>query len=102
MLCAPDPTLLSPDMVPHWFKKKRMEVWKHKMERKILGETMKDKVRNTDDGKRTSMWNTAAWADTHMEMGRTRSIHQPIKMDLCGYDMDHRIRKRNLGRLKSR
>jgi hypothetical protein len=32
-----------------------MEVCQHKMERKILGETMKDKVQNTDDGKRTSM-----------------------------------------------
>jgi hypothetical protein len=32
-----------------------MDVCQHKMEREILGETMKDKVHNTFDGKMTSM-----------------------------------------------
>ena len=36
-----------------------------------------------------------------MEMERTCSINQLIKIDLCGYNVDNRIRKRNLGRLKS-
>jgi len=46
--------MLSPDMAPSLEGGGR-ELCQHKMERKILGEIMKDNVRNTDDGKRTSL-----------------------------------------------
>jgi hypothetical protein len=103
--------LLSPDVDPHWQARarahaiththKREKVYLHKIERNIVGVTMKDKVRKTG-GKRTSIWNTAAWADTHMEMGRICNINQPITTDLRGYNVDQRIRKRNLWKLNSR
>jgi hypothetical protein len=38
--------------------KKMMEVCQHKMERKVLGGTMKDNIQNTEVGKRTSTQDT--------------------------------------------
>jgi hypothetical protein len=98
------PFFIEPRPVPSLLKKKKViEVCQCKMEKKITGVIIKNKVQNTDIRRRTSMRYAAAWVEMHKgRWGGHVALVDQSKWTCVATIWDPRIRKRNLGRLKTR